>query len=144
MNDFFATLYEGTLLGDLFYIDGFSNDMFQANAYMSIGLIMLISSLLLEVVYYYFISNYGKFFKKRFWFLWILVIGILNFATAYYQSTVAIEDFYSTSTEGSPYSFTEHFTFSMVNVLWATIFCILFSLVLKIRSVRASSTPFKY
>ncbi|MBG6062688.1 magnesium-transporting ATPase (P-type) [Flavobacterium sp. CG_9.1] len=142
MNDFFAILYEGTFLGDLFYLDGFSNDLFEANAYMSIGLIMLISSAILELIYYYFISNYGGFYKKRFWLIWILVIGIINFATAYYQSTVAIEDFYSTSTEGSPYSFTEHFTFSMVNVLWAIIFSFLFSIVLKIKSVRASKTPF--
>jgi hypothetical protein len=142
MNDFFAILYEGTFLGDIFYLDGFSNDLFEANAYMSIGLIMLLSSAILELIYYYFISNYGGFYKKRFWLIWILVIGIINFATAYYQSTVAIEDFYSTSTEGSPYSFTEHFTFSMVNVLWAIIFSFLFSIVLKIKSVQASKTPF--
>lgn len=142
MNDFFATLYEGTFLGDLFYLDGFSNDMFQANAYMSIGLIMLISSLLLEIVYYYFISNYGNIYKKRYWLIWILIIGVLNFASAYYHSIVTIEDFYSTSTEGSPYSFTEHFTFSMVNVLWAVIFSFLFSIILKIKSVKASKTPF--
>jgi hypothetical protein len=142
MNDFFAILYEGTFLGDIFYLDGFSNDMFQANAYMAIGLIMLISSAILELIYYYFISNYGNFYKKRFWSIWILIIGLINFAAAYYQSTIAIEDFYSTSTEGSPYSFTEHFTFSMVNVLWAIIFSFLFSLVLKIKSVKASKTPF--
>jgi hypothetical protein len=142
MNDFFAILYEGTFLGDLFYLDGFSNDMFQANAYISIGLIMIISSAILELIYYYFISNYGGFYKKRFWSIWILIIGIINFAVAYYQSTIAMEDFYYISTEGSPYSFTEYFTFSLVNVLWAIIFSFLFSIVLKIKSVTASKTPF--
>ncbi|TDE04278.1 hypothetical protein [Flavobacterium sandaracinum] len=142
MNDFFAILYEGTFLGDLFYLDGFSNDMFEANAYMSIGLTMLLSSAFLEFIYYYFISNYSGFYKKRFWLIWILVIGIINFGAAYYQSTIAIEDFYSTSTEGSPYSFTEYFTFSMVNAIWAIIFSFLFSIVLKFKSVKASKTPF--
>jgi hypothetical protein len=137
MNNFFATLYELII-----YINGFSNDMYEANAYMDIGLIMLITSLILILVYYYFISNYGVFYKKIYWFIWLLIIGTINFFSGYYISEISMQSFYSTSTGGSPYSFTEHFTFSMVNVLWAIIFSFLFSIVLKIKSITASKTPF--
>ena len=137
MNDFFATLYEA-----VFYIDNFSSDMYDANAYTFIGIIMVLSSLLLEAIYYFFISNYGGFYKRSYWFLWLVVIGIINFAVGYLYSSIAMEEFYSTSEEGSPYSFTEFFSFSMVNMAWAIIFSFFFSIILKTRSIKASKTPF--
>jgi len=140
MNDFFATLYEGFFLG-LFYIQGFSDDMYDSEILPIIGTIMLCTSFILSATYYYFISNYNGFYKKRFWFIWILVIGVINFIAAYYYSEIAMENFYSTSTNGSPYT-TEHINFSLVNLFWAVIFSFLFSLVLKIKSVCASKTPF--
>lgn len=141
MNNFFATLYDGFHPLDLFYIENFSDDMYESGIFSIIGVIMLSTSLVLMVSYYYFISNYNGFFKKRFWFIWILVIGIVNFISAYYYSVIAMEDFYSTSSDGSPYT-TEHISFSMVNLLWAAIFSFLFSMILKFKSVRASKTPF--
>lgn len=141
MNNFFAILYEGFHPLDLFYIEGFSDDMFQSGIYPIIGFIMLCSTLFLMAIYYYFISNYNGFFKKRFWIIWILVIGIINFFTAYYYSINAMENFYSTSSNGNPYT-TEHINFSMVNLLWTVIFSFLFSLVLKFKSVCATKTPF--
>lgn len=141
MNDFFAALYEGFHPLNLFYIEGFSDDMYESGIYPTIGLIMLCSSLVLMAIYYYFISNYNGFYKKRFWFIWILVIGVINFIASYYYSEIAMVNFYSTSTDGSPYT-TVHINFSMVNLFWAVIFSFLFSLVLKIKSVCASKTPF--
>ena len=141
MNDFFATLYDGFHPLDLFYIQNFSDDMYESGIFSIIGLIMLSSSLALIASYYYFISNYNGLSKKIFWFIWILVIGVVNFISAYYYSVIAMEDFYSTSPDGSPYS-TEHINFSMVNLLWAIIFSFLFSMALKFKSVRANKTPF--
>lgn len=142
MNDFFATLYDGFHPLDLFYIQNFSDDMYESGIFSIIGLIMLSTSLVLIASYYYFISNYNGFFKKRYWFIWILVIGIVNFISAYFYSVTAMEDFYSTSSDGSPHSITDHINFSMVNLLWAIIFSFLFSMVLKFKSVCASKTPF--
>ena len=129
-------LYEGFEPLNLFYIEGFSQDMFTTGTYVSIGLVMLLSSLVSELFYYFFLSSYGNFYKKIYWFLWILFIAIINFIVAYTLSFSAMTD------EGFTYTFSEYFTFSMVNVLWTMIFCFLFSIAFKFRSIRASRTPF--
>ena len=142
MNDFFAMLYEGFNPLNLFYIEGFSADMYDAEAYVLIGLIMLISSFVLEVAYYYVIANYGNFYKKSYWFIWLLFIAIINFIVAYHLSVVELENFYSSSPDDYPYDFSQHAIFSMVNLLWAVLFSFVFSITLKIKSVMGSRTPF--
>lgn len=139
MNDFFAAIYEGFHPLDLFYIEGFSDNMLDSGIYPTIGLIMLCSSFLLMLSYYKFISDYNSLYKKGYWFIWVLVIGIINFITAYYYSEIAMDNFYSPDV--NPYV-TEHINFSMVNLLWAVIFSFLFSLALKFSSDRATKTPF--
>lgn len=136
MNAFFAMLYEGFHPLDLFYIPDFSDSMFESGAYVTIGLIMIFSTLLMESIYYYLLSSYGSLYKRVFWFVWLLVIAIVNFSVAYYYSMDALED------NGMDYAFTDYFNFSMVNVLWATIFSFVFSLILKVKSIRGSRTPF--
>lgn len=142
MKDFFAALYEGFSPLDLFYIQDFSRDMYDTEAYVTIGLIMIISSLILEAIYYYTVSNFGNMFKRRYWFLWLLMIAALNFIFAYYHSVVEIENLYMETGAEPSYTFSEYFTFSLVNVLWTLIFSFLFSLIFKIKSVQASRTPF--
>lgn len=136
MNDFFATLYDA-----LGYIQDFSDDMYDAEAYPFIGIIMIISSLVLEALYYYLISNYGSFYKRIYWFLWLLVIGVVNFAVGYFNSFIAMTNFYSTSAE-NPYSFPEYFHFSIINMIWAIVFSTCFSIIFKTKSIKASKTPF--
>lgn len=142
MEDFFAALYEGFHPLDLFYIKDFSQDMYSSGVYVSIGLIMIFSTFFLMALYYFALSNYGSFYKKIYWLIWILIIGIINFFVGYYNSLMAIENTYVNSPNGHPYGFTQFFTFSMVNVIWSIIFCFAFSLVLKIKSTCASKTPF--
>lgn len=136
MNEFFAMLYEGFHPLDLFYIPDFSNDMFHSGAYVTIGWAMLISAFVLEAVYYYFISSFGNLYRRIYWFIWLVVIAVVNFAVAYYYSNMAMEDMELV------YGFTEYFNFSMVNVLWAVLFSFAFSLVLKLKSIKGSRTPF--
>ena len=138
MASFFEMIYEGFPPLNLFYINEFSNAMFTADAYTSIGLIMLFSSLIMEVLYYYLLSNYGNLHKRSYWFLWILTIAVINFIVAYMSSMSALEK----SEPGNTYTFSQYFTFSMVNVLWAVIFSFVFSLIFKIKSISASRTPF--
>lgn len=138
MNDFFAMLYEGFHPLDWFYIytDNFSNNMFGSGAYVTIGWIMLLTTFGLEVVYYYLISSFGKLFRNIYWFIWLVFIAVINFAVANYYSRMTMED------QGLEYGFNEYFYFSMVNVLWAVVFSIIFSLILKIKSIKGSRTPF--
>ncbi len=138
MASFFETIYEGFPPLRLFYINEFSNAMYNADAYTSIGLIMLLSSLIMVVLYYYLLSNYGNLYKRSYWFLWIITIAIVNFTVAYMSSMSALQK----SEPGNDYTFSQYFTFSMVNVLWAVIFSFAFSLIFKIKSISASRTPF--
>lgn len=142
MEDFFAAIYEGFHPLDLFYIKDFSQDMYRSGSYISIGLIMLISAFILMSLYYFVLSNYGKFYKKIYWLLWISVLCLINFFVAYFNSLSAMENLFAASDNGHPYGFTQFFTFSMVNVFWTFFFCSLFSVVLKMKSITASKTPF--
>jgi len=130
MNDFFAMLYENVCYIDTYQ---FSQSMYDSGAYVSIGLVMLLSSFFLELFYYFFLSSYGSFYKRIYWFLWILLIMIINFFVAYSFSLSAIDP---------EATFLEYFTFSMVNVLWTMIFCFVFSIAFKFKSIKASRTPF--
>ena len=130
MNNFFAMLYENVCYINTFQ---FSQNMYYSGAYVSIGLVMLLSSLFLELFYYFFLSSYGSFYKRIYWFLWILLIMIINFFVAYSFSLSAI---------APDATFLEYFTFSIVNVLWTMIFCFLFSIAFKFKSIKASRTPF--
>ena len=136
MNELFAALYEGFHPLDLFYITGFSDEMFNSGIYVTIGLIMLLTSLGLESIYYYCLSSFGNFYKKVYWLIWLALIGLLNFCVAYYYSSSTMEYL------GFEYGFTQYFSFSIVNVLWATIFSFTFSIILKLKSIKGSRTPF--
>lgn len=138
MASFFEMLYEGFPPLSIFYINGFSDAMFIADGYTSIGLIMFISTLVMEGLYYYVLSNYGNMYKRSAWFTWLLLIAVINFIVAYMSSMSALNQ----SEPGNTYTFSQYFTFSMVNVLWAVIFSFIFSLILKIKSICASKTPF--
>jgi len=131
INDFFSLLYE-----KLFYSQGFSNDMYESGAYVTIGLIMVCSSIVLEVIYYYLLSSYASFYKRIFWLVWLLFIAIVNFSVAFHYSTVAIEN------AGVEYPFSDHVGFSLINSLWAGIFSFVFSILLKTKSIKGSRTPF--
>lgn len=136
MNEFFAMLYEGFHPLDLFYIIHFSNDMFSSGAYVIIGWTMVISTFLLESLYYYFISSFGSFYKRVYWFIWLIIIGVINFIVAFYYSNTTMEQM------ELEYSFNEYFNFSMVNVLWSILFSFFFSYLLKHKSIKGSRTPF--
>lgn len=142
MNDLFAALYEGFYPWELFYIYGLSQDMYDSGAYVVVGWFWLLSCVVLMLAYYYALSNYGNWYKLGYWFVWILVACLINFAAAYSISVGEMEIFYQHTDDGSPYGFSEHFSFSMVNVLWTFLLCIVLSILFKLKSVKASRTPF--
>lgn len=131
----FATLYDYLILND-----EFAQDLYDESVYTSVGLLMIISSFIWMVFYYYFISNYMSFYKLSKWFFWILFLSIINFCMGYYISELTIFERYSP--DDYPYLVTDFINFSFVNVFWTIIFCFAFSLVLKIKSTCASKTPF--
>ncbi|MEC4114064.1 hypothetical protein VSO92_08090 [Myroides pelagicus] len=142
MNDFFASLYEGFNPLNLFYIDNFSNDMYESGSYVTMGWSLIIITVVMIVLYYFLISNYGKFYKKIWWLIYVLVVGVINFATAYNISFSAMEDLFMTSEDGNPYGFTEYFQLGMVNVLYGILLSFVLSMILKFKSIQATRTPF--
>lgn len=142
MNDFFASIYEGFNPLNIFYIEFFSDDMYESGVYSTIGWLMILSSILVVVLYYFFISNLGKLYKTAFWLVIIGVIALINYMIGFYFSMNAMNDFYTTSEEGNPYGFFEYSQFGLYNVLWAVLLSIIVSLIVKGKSIKASKTPF--
>jgi len=142
MNDFFAALYEGFNPVNLFYIEYFSDDMYESGVYTTIGWLMIISTLALTALYYFSLSNYGKLYKKQFWILWIGCIATLNYTMGYILANNAMNDFYSSAEEGNPYSFITYSQFGIYNLIWGLLLSIIVSVVIKGKSIKASKTPF--
>ena len=137
MTEFFASLYE---LGDLFYFDGFSNDMYDYDIYMTIGWFLFASSLVMMFVYY-IVIDHPKFSRWFHWALWILILMIMNFGFAYYWSSSELGFVYEDIGADLPYS-NEFTNFSIVNAVWSMVFGFVFSIALKWRAVSARKTPF--
>jgi hypothetical protein len=134
MAGFFEMLYEGLPHAKIFYIRNFSADMHSADAYASIGIAMLLSSFIMEALYYYVLSNYKNWYKTRNWLLWLVTIGIINFVIAILAAKSAVG--------GNNYGFSYYLRFAMVNLFWALVFSFIFSMILKFKSTTASRTPF--
>lgn len=137
MNELFAPFYEGW---GLFYLDQFSDDLFNFNLYMPIGLTLIISTVALLVVYYYIIDH-PKFAKWIHWFLWILLICGINFCVAYYVTYNELDVVYAQKEQAMPYS-VEFFSFSVVNAFWTFLFGLLTSALIKWKSINCKRTPF--
>lgn len=142
MNDLFATLYEGFNPLNLFYIENFSGDMYDSGSYVTMGWALLLVTVIMVVLYYFLLSNYGKFYKRIWWFVYILIIGLINFIIAYNVSMNAMDDLFITSEDGNPYGFSEYFQLGMVNVLYGVILSFILSIIVKFKSIQATRTPF--
>ena len=132
MNDLFAPLYEGW---GLFYLDNFSDDVYNSRLYIPIGLTLMLSSLALVGVYYYVI-NHPRFNRWFHWLIYVGAIGVINFGIAYYMSYSTISELY----ERDPYQ-AQYYTFGLVNFLYALVFSLLFSYAIRWWSINCSTTP---
>jgi hypothetical protein len=140
INDFFATLYQ--YLTDLLCQNlDFTPQLYDNFIFEEIGVKMVSFSLIWMFIYYYGVSNYGNLYSLKKWLVWVLIICIINFMVCYYFTEYDIYLIFKP--QESPFTFwSEYFPFAVVNVFWTIIFCFAFSLVLKIKSTRASKTPF--
>lgn len=134
--DFFPLLYDNLISNP-----DFANDLYTLGIYNSVGMIMVLSSLICMILYYYVVSNYSNNYKLYFWAIWIIVLAFINFSTAYYFSDLEMEKLYLDNPP-NPYTVTDYINFSFLNFIWTIIFCFILSIPLKIKSTRASKTPF--
>lgn len=132
MNDFFAPLYEGW---GLFYLNTFSDDLYNNQLYLPVGWTLLLSSLASTAIFYYVI-NHPRFNRWYHWLLFTGLIAVVNFLVAYFTSYNEINLLY----EENPYN-TQYYTFGLVNFLYTFIFSALFSFGLRWWSINSATTP---
>jgi hypothetical protein len=135
MNDFFASWYE--LLA---YFDGFSDDMYNQNLYITIGLCMVLIPIVVLTIYYYAVNSV-KFAKWWHWLLLVAVLCIINFGIAYSTSYNELSYLYEQQNKELPYS-VEFVSFSLVNALWTFVVSSVWSMIIKWGSKNCSRTPF--
>lgn len=135
MNDFFANWYEM-----LAYFPGFSDDMYNQNLYITIGLCMVFIPVILLTIYYYAVNSV-KLNKWWFWLLLVTVFCIANFCIAYFYSYNALSFLYEQQNKELPYS-SEFVGFSLINVLWSLVVSFVFSMIIKWGSKNCRRTPF--
>ncbi len=134
--DLFPLLYDNLISNP-----DFANDLYDSGIYNSVGMIMVLSSLICMILYYYVVSNYSNNYKLYIWAIWIVVLAFINFSTAYYFSDLEMEKLYLNNPP-NPYTVTDYINFSFLNFIWTIFFCFILSIPLKIKSTRASKTPF--
>lgn len=137
MNDLFANWYE--LLA---YFDGFSNDMYYNQTYLSIGLCMVLIPVAVLAVYYYAVNSV-KFSKRWHWLLLVIVLCFVNFGIAYSISYNSILDVYQNQNTQPSYSLTTaSLSFSLINMLWCFAVSFVWSMIIKWGSSQLRRTPF--
>jgi len=135
MNDFFAGWYE--LLA---YFGGFSNDLYDENLYITIGLCMVLIPVAVLAIYYYAVNSV-KFAKWWHWLLLVIVLCAINFGIAYSTSYNELSYLYEQQNKALPYS-TEFISFSLINVLWTFVVSFVWSMIIKWGSKNCRRTPF--
>jgi len=135
MNDFFANWYEW-----LAYFDNFSNDMYNQNLYITIGLCMVLIPVSVLAIYYY-VVNSVKFAKWWHWLLLVVVLCAVNFGIAYSASYNELSYLYEQQNKALPYGI-EFVSFSLVNALWTFVVSFVWSMIIKWGSKNCRRTPF--
>ena len=135
MNDFFANWYE--LLA---YLGDFSNDLYNENLYITIGLCMVLIPVAVLVIYYYAINSV-KFAKWWHWLLLVVVLCVINFSIAYSVSYNELSFLYEQQNKELPYG-AEFTSFSLINVVWTFVVSFVWSMIIKWGSKNCRRTPF--
>jgi magnesium-transporting ATPase (P-type) len=135
MNDFFSSWYEL-----LTYFEGFSDDMYNQNLYITIGLCMTLIPVVALAVYYYAVNSV-RFSKWWHWLLLVTVLCAVNFGIAYGTSSNELAYLYEQQNKALPYG-VEFVSFSLINALWTFAVSFVWSMIIKWGSKNCRRTPF--
>ena len=137
MNDFYAYIIENILR---FYKDPFSTDLYNEALYGTIGSITILSALIFNLIFYYLI-NRPRFSK---WHHWIL-IGALHLLLCFFCSYFFPKDSFDAIFAGNnPYTSSDYFGFSLINLISAFCFYVIWMLIVRWKSSNAKTTPFPH
>jgi len=135
LNLFFANWYE--LLA---YFTGFSDDLYNQNLYLTIGLCMVFIPIGVLTIYYY-VVNSVRYSKWWHWLILVVILCAINFAISYNITYNELSNFYQQQNKTLPYT-TEFFSFSLINALWTFIVSFVWSMIIKWGSKNGRRTPF--
>jgi len=109
------------------------NPQYARNIYPAVGLITLILSALFALIFYLFLGRWKPIWdKQKHWLVTIVLLAVTASGFAYSQAL---------STTGDD-SDSYMVTFSFINALYAVVYFIILSLLLKRASIFAKRTPF--
>jgi hypothetical protein len=138
IKDFIANIYE--LWGGA-YFEGFSDDMYDINAYLPIFLCMIISIIIVGIAYYYII-NHPRLSRWYWWGAFNLATSLLNFALGWGISYGKLYDLYYEMNMDLPYSgMTEFFPFAIICFCWTFVLFFIFSMIIKWGSSQCKHSP---
>ena len=128
MSEVFSTIYES-----IYYVEPFSDDMFNEDLYTPIGIWTLVISGILCVGFYYGI-NHPRFNRIWHWFIIALINSLICSALAYFLPENALS---SLDLEYGK----EYFIFAGHNAWISFVVFILFSYLIRWKSTKCSHTP---
>jgi len=131
MNDLFAPLFEF-----FYYTVPFSDDLYDEGLYAPLGLCNFFISLFFAVLFYYLINRPA--FSK--WYHWLIIL-LINFAVAFTLGAVLPQSkFVALNIEYH----IEYYVFGLMNALFASLFYIIISFMIRWWSTNAKQTPFPH
>lgn len=142
MNDFFSQLYE--LFGSS-YIEGFSDNLYNAGVYTSTGLATLAVTILCIIVFYLLKAQKPLTFRRPAWFIWTLILCFISFGIAYALANSTLEGVYAEQNQDLPYGFGNFAGFALINFLWAAVYCFITSLIVQLVCINThGDVPFPF
>lgn len=137
MNDFFANLYEmfGAFRGD------FYNHMYHEVYYVQLGIIMIVSTLLIAVLFYYGL-NHPRVSRWYHWTFFALGASIINFVIDWIVAEDKLIRFFNEAQLDMSFTWDYFFTLALMGFVWSLVFFFLFSFVIKWGSRNCKHTPF--
>lgn len=128
MEDFFIWMYQLT--------HGIQDDPLWDDVYVTAGLAMISLTIIVLFIYYHMLNRYFiNFFKLKHWFIFMIIHSLIAAAVSYLIATSIVEPIEYTS---------EFISFAFINLLYATFFYSLFSLLICWGSPQAKYTPYKF
>lgn len=128
MNDLFAKMFELLFKGG-----EINNELFAANVYGTVGIIMLILAIALPCAFYFGLDK-ARYAGFKMWFFFLLGNFLLDFALTFFLARRALTGF--------EFPVTQYLYLGFVVALYGLVLYFLLSLVLKRFTTSLSRSPF--
>lgn len=139
MNNILSKFYE---MFGFSYIEGFSNDLYNAGVYSITALYSVLIAIFSVGMMYYVYFNWLRITNSKIvWFSWVIVTCTICAIIAYIIGHNALYDIYAQQNQDLPYGFGEFFKFALINAFWLFVVSWLFSVIIKGTSPHGKGTP---